>query len=125
MKVNPFSITEEDVAGGEPDKVRPVTKRPRFQALNDDMVWIAQEEIRRMKEVMHMRDGPLTDKEHARFIKTSEQLRKLRQTDAELNKANATGDMDDLDLDEEFFERCKDLDLDPDKVLEAFGLKDD
>jgi len=103
-------------------KALPVKKQPRFQALNDDMIWIATEDIRRMKLVLETRQGPLNDKEHGRFIKTAEQLRKLRLTDAELNKMNDVGDADIGTLDDEFEERCRAAGLDPAKVAEVFGV---
>ena len=105
-----------------PTKAVSVAKRPRFQALNDDMMWIAEEDIRRTKQTMKARQGPLNDKEHARFIKTAEALRKLRLTDAELNKMNAPSDMDVGELDAEFEERCRERGLDPVKVAEVFGV---
>ncbi len=101
-----------------------MTKRPkpRFQALNDDMIWIAEAEISRLKKALKERDTPLTDREHSRFIKTSEQLRKLRLTDSELNKMHDPARMDDSLLDEEFDQRCADVGLDPRLVEKVLGL---
>ena len=123
-EISPFAITAGDFDAEETEakKAQPVKKKPRFQALNDDMIWIAEEDIRRTKKTMQGRDGPMTDREHARFIKTAEQLRKLRLTDAELNKIQDTGDLEMPELDDEFNDRCRERGLDPQAVLEVFGL---
>lgn len=100
------------------------TKRaqPRFQALNDDMIWVAEQDIARLKKSLKQHDRPMTDKEHSRFIKTSEQLRKLRLTDSELNKMHDPATMDPAELGDEFDERCEALGLDPRLVERALGL---
>lgn len=86
------------------------------------MIWIAEQDIARTKKSLKEREGPLTDKEHARFIKTAEQLRKLRLTDSELNKMHDPATMAPQDLDDEFDERCEALGLDPRLVERALGL---
>jgi hypothetical protein len=129
-KVEPFPITFEDTdRGPDPKKVKTRTKvvvkerkKPRFQALNDDMIWIAEQDIHRMKRELELSGRPLSPADHTRFIKTSEQLRKLRLTDAELNKMQDPGKLDDALIDEEFEERCEALGLDPNAVREALGL---
>lgn len=121
----PFPIEHGDTLPEEPKKKRKVEvqkRKPRFQALNDDMIWIAETDIARLKRTMEQRDTPLTDKEHSRFIRTAEQLRKLRLTDAELNKMHDPNSMAPELVDEEFDQRCEDLGLDPALVLKAFGL---
>jgi len=124
MQVEPFGIGAEDVANDEPSRRKVVVhkRKPRFQALNDDMMWIAEEDIARTKKILKERDGILTDKEHARFIKTAEQLRKLRLTDAELNKMHDPAALDDEPLDEEFEELCVEHGLDPDAVRKVFKV---
>lgn len=123
-QVNPFTIESEDVDSDVKRKKVVATKRvkPRFQALNDDMIWIAEQDIARLKKTLKERLAPLTDKEHARFIKTAEQLRKLRLTDSELNKMHDPASMATEDLDDEFDERCLALGLDPRLVERAIGL---
>ena len=121
--VEPFPIEAAEVATPEaPEPAKVVRRRPRFQALNEDMIWIAEQDIARMKSIMQRSTVPMTDKEHARFIKTAEQLRKLRLTDAELNKMQDPGAFDDTELDAEFNERCETAGLDADKVREVLGL---
>lgn len=122
--VAPFTLESEDIDSGVKRKRVVATKRkvPRFQALNDDMIWIAETDIARTKKALLERDSPLTDKEHSRFIKTAEQLRKLRLTDSELNKMHDPASMAPEDLDDEFDERCLALGLDPRLVERAIGL---
>lgn len=125
-QVSPFTIESEDIDSDVKRKKVVATKRKpaRFQALNDDMIWIAEQDIARLKKSLKSRgdDSPMTDKEHSRFIKTSEQLRKLRLTDSELNKMHDPASMAPEDLDEEFDERCEALGLDPRLVERALGL---
>lgn len=122
--VAPFTLESEDIDSEVKRKRVVATKRkvPRFQALNDDMIWIAETDIARTKKALLERDSPLTDKEHSRFIKTAEQLRKLRLTDSELNKMHDPASMAPEDLDDEFDERCLALGLDPRLVERAIGL---
>jgi len=125
MHVPPFSITAEDVASDPPAKRKQVTiakKPPRFQALNEDAIWIIETDIARTRKALETREGPLTDKEHSRMMKSVEQMRKLRLTDAELNKMQDPDNLDDAALSEEFEERCKLHGLDPDAVRKVFGL---
>lgn len=86
------------------------------------MIWIAETDIARTKKALLERDAPLTDREHARFIKTAEQLRKLRLTDSELNKMHDPASMAPEELDDEFDERCEALGLDPRLVERALGI---
>jgi hypothetical protein len=87
------------------------------------MIFIAEQDIARLKQkLVENPNVPLTDKEHARFIKTSEQLRKLRLTDSELNKMHDPASMKSEELDAEFDERCRALGLDPRLVERALGL---
>jgi hypothetical protein len=122
--VSPFTLESEDIDSDVKRKKVVATKRkqPRFQALNDDMIWIAEQDISRTKKALLERDAPLTDREHSRFIKTAEQLRKLRLTDSELNKMHDPASMATDDLDDEFDERCEALGLDPRLVERAIGL---
>lgn len=123
-QVSPFTLESEDIDSDVKRKKVVATKRkqPRFQALNDDMIWIAEQDIARLKKSLKGNDRPMTDKEHSRFIKTTEQLRKLRLTDSELNKMHDPASMSPEDLDEEFDERCIALGLDPRLVERAIGL---
>jgi len=122
--VAPFTIEPESLDSDVKRKkvVATQRKKPRFQALNDDMIWIAEQDIARTKKALKERDAPLTDREHSRFIKTAEQLRKLRLTDSELNKMHDPATMAPQDLDDEFDERCEALGLDPRLVERALGL---
>ena len=122
--VEPFGISEGDVAAEAPQaaKVRPIQKKSRIHALNEDVVWAIETDLHRFRQTIENRPGPLTDKEHARLIKTAEQLRKLRVTDADIEKQHSASDLDQFELDAEFDQRCATLGLDPAKVLEAFGL---
>lgn len=126
--VSPFAITEGDVASEpvenqpEAKKVRPIQKKSRIHALNEDAVWAIEIDLHRFRQTLETRQGPLTDKEHARLMKTVEQLRKLRVTDADIEKQHSTSEMDEFELDDEFEERCKARGLDSKLVLEAFGL---
>lgn len=104
-------------------KVRPIQKKDRVHTLNEDVVWALETDLARYRETLEYRTGPLTDKEHARLIKTAEQLRKMRLADAQIAKEHSTAELDDSVVDEEFEQRCQNLGLDPAKVLEAFGLE--
>ena len=123
-QVAPFAIESEDIDSDVKRKKVVATKRkqPRFQALNDDMIWIAEQDIARLKKTLQSRDEPLSDREHSRFIKTAEQLRKLRLTDSELNKRHDPAAMLTEELDDEFDTRCEALGLDPRLVERALGL---
>ena len=121
-----FPITEGDVAAETEtkQKVRPIQKHDRVHTLNEDVLWVLETDLHRYRQTLQNRTGPLTDKEHQRLIKTAEQLRKMRRTEADIARANATSELDDLELDEEFESRCAALGLDADAVLEALGLKE-
>lgn len=115
-------MTAEGVSP-EAKKVRPVQRKPRLKALNDDAVWAIEVDLHRFRTTLEQRQGPLTDKEHSRLLKTIEQLRKLRATDADIEKQHSAASMEEFELDSEFEERCVEQGLDPAKVLTVFGLE--
>ena len=127
--VRPFHISPEDANGSpKPAKKKPVTTGNRatnLQVMSDDAVWVLEQDISRMKAEMEVRRTPMTDRERHGFVKVTEQLRKMRMAELEVQKHHDPGKMDDDKLAEELTTILLEQDVATpvvEKVLTALGL---